>query len=199
MKYGYARVSTTAQSLKDQMELLKNAGIENKNVYHEKYTGIKTNRPVFNKLLKVIKANDTLVVTKLDRLARNTREALNVIHDLQEKGVTIKVLSPKMTVSNDIGGKIMYNTLLMVADLERDMIVERTKAGKEYAKLHNPNYKEGRKPRLEGKYRDFYRAVYEYKKKHSAQDTAEYFTSIGKKISVRTVFRINKMFKELEQ
>jgi DNA invertase Pin-like site-specific DNA recombinase len=195
MIYGYARVSTQGQSLKDQMELIQQHGVDHKNIFHEKFTGTKTDRPELDALLKTIKPNDTLVVAKLDRLARNIREALNVIHELQENHVTIQVLSPKMTVSNDVGGKIMYNTLLMVADIERDMIIERTKAGKAYAKAHNPNYKEGRKKRLEGKNKAFYDAVHEYKANHSARETSEYFTSIGKPISSRSIFRIEKEYK----
>lgn len=190
MIYGYARVSTAGQSLKDQMDLIKNSGVENKNLFHEKYTGTKTDRPQFSELLNTLKENDTLVVAKLDRLARNTREALNVIHDLREKGVTIQVLDPAMTVSNDIGGKIMYNTLLMVADIERDMIVERTQAGKAYAKQHNPNYHEGRPTRANSTKKDNYKAIYEYKKHHTAKETASAFN-----VSTRTVFYVNSIFK----
>lgn len=120
-----------------------------------------------------------------------------MIHELQEKNVIIHVLEPDMVVSNDIGGKILYNTLLMVADLERDMIISRTQEGKRYAKLHDPNYSEGRRKRVDRTNinRDFYVAVNEYKKTHSARETSEYFTSIGKPISVRTVFRVSKDFK----
>lgn len=194
--YGYARVSTAGQSLKDQLENIKSAGVRQKNIFYEKFTGTKTDRPVFQQLLKTLRYNDTLVVAKLDRLARNLRESLNVIHNLQERDITIKVIEPKMTVSNDIGGKIMYSTLLMVADIERDMIMERTEAGRRYAKAHNPNYREGRKPRMKGKNRDFYNAVHEYFQTHSAKDTATYYTKIGRKISERTVYRIENEFKK---
>lgn len=194
--YGYARVSTAGQSLKDQLEKIKSAGVRQKNIFYEKFTGTKTNRPAFQLLLKTLKYDDTLVVAKLDRLARNLRESLNVIHDLQERDITIKVMEPNMTVSNDIGGKIMYSTLLMVADIERDMIIERTEAGRRYAKAHNPNFREGRKPRMQGKNRDFYFAVHDYKKTHSARDTAQFFTSIGKVISERTVYRIESEFRK---
>lgn len=195
--YGYARVSTLSQSLTEQVERLKDFGIIDKNIYREKKSGKSIDRPKFKALLNVLNDGDTLVIVKLDRLARDIRESLNVIHELQEKNVTIHVLEPDMVVSNDIGGKIMYNTLLMVADIERDMIISRTQEGKRLAKLNNPNYVEGRKKRNDrfNSNRDFYLAVNDYKKTHSARETSDYFTSIGKPISSRTVFRIAHDFK----
>ena len=80
MKYGYARVSTTDQKLANQIELLKLAGAEK--IFQEKFTGTTTERPEFQKLLRVLKTGDTLIVTKLDRFARNTREALAIIQEL---------------------------------------------------------------------------------------------------------------------
>lgn len=194
--YGYARVSTISQSLAEQVKRLKDFGIIDKNIYREKKSGKTIDRPQFKALLNALNDGDTLVIVKLDRLARDIRESLNVIHELQKKNVTIHVLEPDMVVSNDIGGKIIYNTLLMVADIERDMIISRTQEGKRLAKLHNPNYVEGRPPRWDRRNsnREFYLAVADYKKTHSAQETSDYFTSIGKPISKRTVFRIARDF-----
>ncbi|NMV55545.1 recombinase family protein, partial [Lactobacillus reuteri] len=73
--YGYARVSTTKQSLEEQLAELKNQGVRKANIFAEKFTGTTTNRPEFERLLKKVKRNDTIVVTKLDRFARNTKEA----------------------------------------------------------------------------------------------------------------------------
>ncbi|MBY8576021.1 recombinase family protein [Lactiplantibacillus plantarum] len=70
MKYGYARVSTTDQKLANQIELLKLAGAEK--IFQEKFTGTTTEQPEFQKLLRVLKTGDTLIVTKLDRFARNS-------------------------------------------------------------------------------------------------------------------------------
>lgn len=147
MEYGYARVSTTGQSLDDQIDKLIQSGVEPDNIYSEKMTGTKTDRPVFNKLLNLLEAGDTLVITKLDRLARNTREALGVIESLMEKDIAINVLNMGVIENTSIG-KLIYTVLLSVAELERDMIVERTQSGKEYAKRTNPNYKEGRPKRV---------------------------------------------------
>ena len=144
MIYGYARVSTQGQNLAEQKANLKESGVQH--IYAEKYTGTTTDRPQFNALMSVLKGGDTLTITKLDRLARNTREALDVIEKLLDMNVTINVLNLGQIENTSIG-RMIYTILLSVATLERDMIVERTQAGKAYAKKHKPNYKEGRPKR----------------------------------------------------
>ena len=146
MIYGYARVSTQGQNLAEQKAKLKESGVDAKSIYAEKYTGTTTDRPQFNALMDVLKAGDTLTITKLDRLARNTREALEVIETLLNKDIAINVLNLGQIENTSIG-RMIYTILLSVASLERDMIVERTQAGKAYAKKHKPNYREGRPKR----------------------------------------------------
>ena len=77
MKYGYARVSTESQSLSTQLQLLKQVGIDE--IFREKYTRTTTKRPEFARLLAIVQPNDVIIVTKLDRFARNTGEDLQVI------------------------------------------------------------------------------------------------------------------------
>ena len=91
MKYGYARVSTLDQKLENQIEQLKNAGAEK--IVQEKLTGTTKQRPEFQDLLARLEVGDTLIVTKLDRFARNTKEALEIIQSLFEKGVSIHILN----------------------------------------------------------------------------------------------------------
>ena len=86
--YGYARVSTAGQDLEGQIKTLKDKGCLPKNVYQEKFTGTTTQRPQFNLLLKTIAPGDTLIITKLDRFARNTREALEIIQSLFDQDIT---------------------------------------------------------------------------------------------------------------
>ncbi|MEN3242851.1 recombinase family protein [Fructilactobacillus sanfranciscensis] len=187
-KYGYARVSTTAQSLDEQIEQLEAQGIETNNIYAEKFTGTKTNRPEFNELLSTIKSGDELIVTKLDRLARNTQEALKVINKLLDNDITINVLNLG-TLENSTTGKLVTTILLAVAEMERNMIIERTQAGKEYAKKHNKNYKEGRPKRVITKY---YENIYNYLKNgHSYTETESYFN-----ISRSTIYRIKKQIEQ---
>ncbi|MCP3033448.1 recombinase family protein [Halobacillus sp. A1] len=140
MKYGYARVSTRGQDLKAQKEQLKIEGCEE--IFEEKFTGTKRDRPRFKNLLEILKENDTLVVTKLDRLARNTREGIEVIEYLFEKDVRVHVLNVGL-LENTTMGRFFLQTLLAVAEMERNMIVERTQEGKVIAKQQD-DFREGR-------------------------------------------------------
>lgn len=140
--YGYARVSTQSQELETQLQALENEGCTI--IYKEKFTGTKTDRPQFNELLSVLKEGDKLIVTKLDRLARNTKEGIEIIEQLFAKGVKVHVLNVGL-LENTTMGRFFLQTLLAVAEMERNLIVERTQEGKAIAK-QNPNFREGRKP-----------------------------------------------------
>ncbi|PDY90642.1 recombinase family protein [Bacillus toyonensis] len=140
MKYGYARVSTVHQDLESQLQTLNSEGCEV--IYSEKYTGKNTNRPEFTALLEVLIESDTLVVTKLDRLARNTKEGIEIVEMLFERGVKVHVLNVGL-LENTTMGRFFLQTMLAVAEMERNLILERTAEGKEIAR-QNPDYKEGR-------------------------------------------------------
>ncbi len=111
-------------------------------IYFEKITGTKSNRPEFQKLLQEIQTGDTLVITKLDRFARSTQDALNTIKFLFEKGVKINVLNLGI-IENTSTGRLIFTIFSAFADFERDLIVERTQEGKEIAK-QRPGFREGR-------------------------------------------------------
>jgi len=143
-KVGYARVSTQSQDLKSQVEQLKESGAEV--IFSEKFTGTKTDRPQFNAMIEQLNTGDELIITKLDRLARNTKEALTIIDNLLEKDVSISVLNIGKLENTSVG-RMIYTILLSVAEMERDMIISRTAEGKAYAKKHNANFKEGRPER----------------------------------------------------
>ncbi|MEK4026975.1 recombinase family protein [Sporosarcina sp. FSL W7-1283] len=140
MKYGYARVSTSHQDLEAQIQLLEKEGCDK--IYAEKYTGTKADRPKFLELLSILKKDDTLVVTKLDRFARSTVDAIETIKSLFKRDVKVHVLNMGL-VENTPTGKLIFNVLSAFAEFERDMIVERTQEGKAVAR-QNPDFKEGR-------------------------------------------------------
>ncbi|MED1282065.1 recombinase family protein [Bacillus mycoides] len=146
MKYGYARVSTVAQELEVQTGVLKQEGCEV--IYEEKFTGTKTDRPKFIQLLEELQEGDTLVVTRLDRLARNTKEGIEVIEGLFQKGVRVHVLNVGLLEDTTMG-RFFLTTLLAVAEMERNLIVERTQEGKALAKQKD-DFREGR-PRKHSK------------------------------------------------
>lgn len=140
MKYGYARVSTANQDLESQIQSLEKESCDK--IFSEKYTGTKTDRPKFTELLSVLKEGDTLVVTKLDRFARSTGDAIETIKGLFEEGVKIHILNMGL-VENTPTGRLIFNVMSAFAEFERDMIVERTQEGKAVAR-QNPDFKEGR-------------------------------------------------------
>lgn len=127
MKYGYARVLTPQQELEVQTEVLKKEGCEI--IYEEKFTGTSTDRPKFTQLLEELEEDDTLVVTKLDCLARNTKEGIDVIEGLFQKGIKGHVLNAGLLEDTTMG-RFFLTTLLAVTEMERNLIVERTQEGK---------------------------------------------------------------------
>lgn len=146
MNYGYARVSTQGQELEAQIAQLKKAGCDV--VYSEKFTGTKAERHEFQKVLGELRAGDTLTVTKLDRFARSTIDAITTVKQLFERGVKIHVLNMGM-IEDTPTGRLIFNIFSSFAEFERDLIVERTKEGKQIAKQKG-NFKEGR-PKKYGK------------------------------------------------
>ena len=127
MKYGYARVSTSDQKLENQIDLLKSAGADK--IFQEKYTGTTTQRPEFQKLLNELKVNDTLIVTKLDRFARNTTEALELIQKLFKQNIKVNILNMGV-IDNTPTGQLIFTIFSAFAQFERDLIVTRTQEGK---------------------------------------------------------------------
>ena len=149
MIYGYMRVSTVGQtkgnSLEEQERILRMNGAMI--LYQDAFTGTKTSRPNFNKLLEILKEGDTLIITKLDRFARNTVEGINVVQHLLERGVRVNILNMG-TVDNTPTGKLILTVMLGFAEFERDMIMQRTSEGKSIAKTKS-GYWEGRPPKYD--------------------------------------------------
>lgn len=132
MIYGYARVSTKGQakdgnSLDVQERQLKEAGAEI--IYKDAFTGIKDRRPELDKLLNQLRTGDTIVVTKLDRIARSVSSGSELIQDLLSKDITVNVLNIGKMDSTP-SGKLLYTVMLAFAEFEREMIVERTQEGR---------------------------------------------------------------------
>ena len=147
MIYGYARVSTKGQALNgNSLDVQEKALRENGAtvIYHDAFTGTRTDRPELNKLKEILADGDTLVVTKLDRLGRSLGKTTELITELLNKGVKIHILNLGI-LSNDSVNTLLRNVLLAFAQFERDMIVERTQEGKAMVKENNPDWKDGRK------------------------------------------------------
>lgn len=146
MIYGYCRVSTKGQA-KDgnsldaqEQEILSR--YSDAHIYKEAYTGTTTDRPVFNEVIQQMQENDMLVVSKLDRLARNTEEGIKIVKNLFLKKCSVHVLNVGL-LEDTAMGQFFITTLLAVAELERNQIIERCQTGKAIAR-QNSDFTEGR-------------------------------------------------------
>lgn len=145
MIYGYCRISSRSQLDGNGLEAQEKEIIskyDNAIIFKERYTGTTTDRPIFNEVIEQLKEGDILVVSKLDRLARNTVEGINIVKEIFKKKASVHVLNVGLLEDTSMG-QFFLTTLLAVAELERNQIVERTQAGKAIARLH-PDYREGR-------------------------------------------------------
>lgn len=170
-RYGYARVSTLKQDLTEQIDEIKSKGVSKNNIYAEKITGTKSNRPQWLKLMNVVKSGDEIIVTKLDRLGRSLQIILKEIDQLTAKKVTVTV--GNMTFDRSTPqGKLMLNIMGSFAEFERDMIVDRMQGARAYKRKTDPNYREGRKRKITPAMQQ---AMREYYKTHTQVETAKAF------------------------
>lgn len=136
---GYARVSTIGQSLEVQLEQLQSCHY----IFQEKVSGKDLERPELNKLMKYVRKGDVVIVTKLDRLARSTKDLLEIVEDFNKRQVALRILNMNLDTSTPTG-KLMLTMLGAIAEFERQLMLERQKEGIAKAK-ENGKYK-GRKP-----------------------------------------------------
>ena len=188
MKYGYARVSGTSQDLHEQISELKQAGIADGNIYSEKFTGTKADRPKWKELSSKLQQGDEVFFTKVDRIGRSVKVAVDIVDDLLARDIKVYIIQLKGYVSkSDMMGKMLFNFLTVMVEFEHDMIVDRLKRGKEYAMKHNPNFHQGRPKR---RITDRYRRIYAYSLEHSIKETA-----LATNVSESTVKRIKRQIR----
>jgi DNA invertase Pin-like site-specific DNA recombinase len=141
---GYARVSTDGQSLEAQDAALRVAGATR--VFSEKQSGAKTDRAALARCLASLEPGDTLLVTKLDRLARSTRDLLNTLAAINEKGACFKSLGDAWADTTTPHGRLMLTVLGGLAEFERHLILSRTNEGRVRARARGVKF--GCKPKL---------------------------------------------------
>jgi DNA invertase Pin-like site-specific DNA recombinase len=142
--FGYARVSTDGQSLTVQIAELKAAGCTS--VFQEKISGARSDRKQLARLVAGLDKDDVLVVTRLDRLARSTRDLLNLLRDVADKGAGFKSLRDTWADTTTAHGRLMLTVLGGLAEFERELIRTRTGEGRDRAKARGVIM--GRKPKL---------------------------------------------------
>lgn len=131
MVFGYARVSTAEQNLDPQLDAFLKVGIDTKNIYTDKISSSQEDRKSLGKLLDYAREGDTIEVWKLDRLARSLIHFTNFINQLNEKGVKFRSITEPFldTTDKSSHSQFIVNMFAALAQLERDIIIERTKAG----------------------------------------------------------------------
>jgi DNA invertase Pin-like site-specific DNA recombinase len=168
---GYARVSTQDQNLSGQLAALKAAGATT--IYREKISGVRADRPQLAKLMAALGANDVVVVTKLDRLGRSTRELLDLIDRIGKTGASFRSLGDPLWDTGSSQGRLLSTMLAAIAEFERELIRERTGEGRKRAMAAGVKF--GRKRKLS----DYQRA--EAVKRRAAGET---LASIAKSYAV---------------
>jgi len=136
MLVGYARVSTTSQSLDKYIDQLVAAGIDERNIYQEKITGQKRHRPELQKMISGLKCGDVVIIPSLTRLGRSVRDLYDIISQIEEKGAGIKSLNEPWLDSTamNAAGKLMFAIFAGLAEFETALISERVKEGLKAAK-----------------------------------------------------------------
>ncbi|MED4456185.1 recombinase family protein [Metabacillus fastidiosus] len=157
-KIGYARVSTTGQSLDMQIDALEKAGCER--IFEEKESGANDNRPQLANCLDYLRKGDILVVYKLDRLGRSTKKLIELSEELESKGIELLSIRDSIDTTTVVG-KAMFKMLAVLSEMERDLIAERTRAGLEAARARG---RQGGRPRMDQKKIDAAIALYETQK-----------------------------------
>ncbi|HEM8614032.1 recombinase family protein [Citrobacter amalonaticus] len=143
MQIGYVRVSTNEQNTDLQREALERSGCEQ--IFEEKMSGTVANRPALKKLLRTLKEGDTLVVWKLDRLGRSMRNLVLLVDELRQRGIHFRSLTDSIDTSSPMG-RFIFHIMSALAEMERELIVERTLAG--LAAARAKGRVGGRRPKL---------------------------------------------------
>jgi len=149
-RYGYARVSTEGQSLDAQIEQLRRAKCSK--IFQEKVSGSRTDRIELARLLKALKPGDVVTVTRLDRLARSTRDLLNIVAAVAESKAGFRSLGDSWADTTTAHGRLMLTVLGGLAEFERELIRQRTGEGRARARARGIRF--GRKPKLTTYQRD---------------------------------------------
>jgi DNA invertase Pin-like site-specific DNA recombinase len=143
--FGYSRVSTTDQDWTLQLDALIKHGVDERDIYCEQQSGSKRDRTQLNHVLGLLKDGDALVVWRLDRLARSQRDLLDITDKIQSQGAQLVSLMDHIN-TNSATGKLLFSILGSLAEFERNLLIERTKAGQAVARSRGIRF--GRPPKL---------------------------------------------------
>lgn len=182
MLIGYARVSTEGQNLDRQIDMLVDYGVDERNIYKEKMTGTKADRIQLNDMIDNLKTNDVVVIADLTRVSRSTKDLLMIVDKIKSKGASIKSIKDTWldTTSNNPYNDFLLTVMSGMAQLERDLISQRTKEGLKSAKVRGRN---GGRPSKKNEKADVIKMLY---------DRGYTITEIAKKteLSRASIYRV---------
>ncbi|WP_138207446.1 recombinase family protein [Haloimpatiens lingqiaonensis] len=187
MLIGYARVSTTEQNLDRQIDALTGVGVDKRNIYMEKITGTKKDRPMLIKLIDELQEGDTVIITELTRLSRSTKDLFEIVEKIGNKKANIKSLKESWLDTTTATGRLMFTIIAGLTQFERDLVSERTKDGLAAARARG---RSGGRPRKSDK--DIQKAIKLY---NSREYTIKEITEMTG-ISKPTLYRYIADFKE---
>lgn len=175
MLVGYARVSTQDQILDRQIDSLVAAGVDKRNIYQEKITGTKKDRPELNRLINELQKGDLVIVSELTRVSRSVKDLFFIVESMKNKGANIKSLKETWIDTTTPHGKLLFTIFAGISQFERDLISERTKEGLAAARARGRN---GGRPKKNTK--DIERAIKLYdNKEYSLKEITE-MTGVSK-------------------
>lgn len=187
MIIGYARVSTQEQNLQMQRDELQKFGVFE--IFEEKISGTKKERPALDEMLKVVRPGDRVIVYKLDRISRSTKHLIELVEFFEEKGVEFVSIRDNIDTSTPTG-RFFFRMMASLAELERDITSERTKSGLAAARARG---RKGGRPKLDDK-----KIKTALKMYHSKNHTIKEITkTVG--ISAPTLYRYIEKYEEKDQ
>ncbi|GJE09495.1 recombinase family protein [Methylobacterium longum] len=143
--YGYSRISTSAQDWSLQLEALERAGVDDRDVFRETASGAKRDRDQLRRVLDLLRAGDRLCVYRLDRLARSQLHLLQIIEEIEGRGAKLVSLKDNIDTTTATG-RMLVGMLAVLAEFERNLILERSAAGRAVARERQVKF--GRPPKL---------------------------------------------------
>lgn len=179
-KIGYARVSTRNQNLDSQIDVLKNHGCDR--IFSEKVSGRKYKRTELDKCLDYMREGDTLVLTKLDRLGRTTKQLIELSQYLEDHGIDLEIIDMSIN-TKDAMGKMFFTMMSAFAELEANLLSERTKKGLESARARG---KKGGRPEISVHKKEMIKSLYN-SREHTGEEIAK-MTGVSR----GTVYRVIK-------
>lgn len=184
--FGYARVSTAEQNLERQLDILKEYGVNEDDIFTDKISGAKSNRPALEDLQKVLRTGDTVITESLSRLSRSTQDLLTILNDWHDRGIIYISVKERLDFSSTTG-KLMLAILAALSQFERDVIRDRVKEGLNSARARG---RVGGRPKTSKKALEKALKLYQ-SQTHSIREIVE-ITGVSQSVLYRALKEQNK-------